>query len=166
MKPLNLKLVAALGAGALALGALGAAVSVRYGSNPLLITPWISLLFVIIGVWLLIGGRAVKRLKARKDTWVSAAGAAKIAVLARSSAYVTSGSAGFLGGVALVSATRLWAPAMAQSAITGLFGALTALFACVCAVIVERWCITDSSDDEGGRGLGRTDPTAPRPQAH
>lgn len=165
MKPLNLKLVVAIGSCALALGALGAAVTIRYGSSPLLVTPWISILFVVIGLWLLVGGRAVKRLKARKDTWVSAAGAAKIAVLARASAYVTSGSAGLLAGIALVSSTRLWAPAMAEGALTGLVGAATALFACICAVVVERWCISDSRDDEGDRGLGRTDRNAPRPQA-
>lgn len=165
MEPLKLKLVGAIGIVALAVGALGAALLVRYGSGPLTVTPWTSLLFVLIGVWLLIGGRAVKKLKSREDTWVSPVGAARIAVLARACAYVMSGSCGFLAGVAIVSATRLWAPAMAHAALVGLVGSVTALFACVCAVLVERWCIDDGAEDNGGGDLGRAGKASPRPQA-
>ncbi len=165
MEPLKLRFIGAIGVGALAVGALGSALLVRFGSGPLVVTPWTSLLFILIGVWLLIGGRAVKRLKARQDTWVSPVGAARIAMLARASAYVMSGSGGFLAGVALVSATRLWAPAMAQSALASLIGFLTALFACVCAVLVERWCIDEGGEDDGSGGLGHPGKSSPHPQA-
>ncbi len=160
MKPLNIGLVAAVGGVALALGALTLAVSVRYGSAQLVVTPWISLLFVAIGVWLLVGGRGVRRLKARKETWVTAPGAARIAALARATSYVASGSSGFLLGTAVVAFTRLWAPAMATAAWTGLAGGLTALFACISACVVERWCIDTSSDDQDRGNNRRSAPQA------
>lgn len=154
MKPLNRSLVVSVGIVALAVGALAGALVVRYGGRPVTVTPVLSVLFVIIGVWLLIGGRGVRRLTDRRETWVTPVGAARIAVLARASAYVMSGCGGFLGGVAAVGFTRLWAPAMAFSAWSGLAGALTAVFACVCAVVVERWCIDSSSNGEdNGRGV-------------
>ena len=65
MKPLNRALVGSIGVAALAFGALIAALMVRYGSQPLVVTPWISLSFILIGLWLLIGGRAVRNLKNR-----------------------------------------------------------------------------------------------------
>lgn len=166
MKPLNLGSVGATAAVCLALGALTAALSVRSGSTPLLVTPWLSLLFVLIGSWLLVGGRGVRQLKARKDTWVTVTGATRIAVFSRAAAYVMAGCSGFLLGISFVSFTRMWAPAMAFSAWSGLAGGLTALFACVCGVVVERWCRDDGGDQDDARGIGTADPSAPRPRAN
>ena len=160
MKPLNVPLIGSIAFGALAFGALVSALMVRYGAHPLTITPLIAVLFAIVGVWLLFGGRAVRRLRARQETWVTPVGAARIAVLARATAYVTSGSCGFLAGVALVSFTRMWAPAMAFAAWSALAGALGAAFAAVAAVIVERWCIDSDSTQDGRRGGSKEAPGA------
>lgn len=154
MKPLNRTLVVSVGIVALAVGSLASALMVRFAGRPIMVTPVLSLLFVVIGVWLLVGGGGVRRLTARRETWVTPVGAARIAVLARSSAYVMSGCGGFLAGVAAVAFTRLWAPAMAFSAWSSLAGAVGAVFACVCAVVVERWCIdSNSSGEDEGRGV-------------
>lgn len=166
MKPLNRALVGSIGVAALAFGALIAALMVRYGSQPLVVTPWISLSFILIGLWLLIGGRAVRNLKAHKETWVSPVGAARIAVFARSSAYVLSGCTGFLMGVAGVGFTRMWAPIMAFAAWSALAGAVTALFACLSAVVVERWCRDVSSDEDGDGGLRGSKRSAPNPRVN
>ena len=162
MKPLNLLLVASIGVVTLALGALTSALLVRAGAHPFVVTPLISLFFVLIAIWLLVGGRAVRRLRARRDTWVTPIGAARIAVLSRATAYVTSGCGGFLAGVAIVGFTRLWAPATALSAWSGLVGAITALLACGAAILVERWCRDSGSDDDNSVSSGhKTGPRAP-----
>lgn len=161
MKPLNVGVVVGTGLGTLAIGALVAALLVRY-AQPFTVTPLISLLFLLVGIWLLVGGRAVRRLKARRETWVTPIGATRIAVLSRSSAYVMAGCAGFLGGVAAVSFTRLWAPAMAFAAWSALAGAVTAIFATTAAIIVERWCIDSDGDEDDPEPRGR-DASAQRP---
>lgn len=153
MKPLNLPIVVSLGVGALALGTLVAALMVRYASHPATVTPLICALFLLLALWLWIGGRAVKRLKAKEKTWVTPMGATRVAILARASGYVTSACSGFLGGVAIVSFTRLWASAMAFAAWSSLAGAVSALLACVVAVVVERWCVDTSGDEDEDRGI-------------
>ena len=56
MKPLNRTLVVSVGIVALAVGSLASALMVRFGGRPIMVTPVLSLLFVVIGVWLLVGG--------------------------------------------------------------------------------------------------------------
>lgn len=159
MRPLSLPLVGSLGVASLAAGSLIAALMVRYATHPFTVTPLIAALFVVLAVWLWVGGRAVKRLKARQKTWVTPMGATRVAVLARSSAYVCAVCAGILIGVAAVSFTRLWAPAMAFAAWSSLAGGVSALLACVVAVVVERWCVDTSGDDEDGQGVRRKGPS-------
>lgn len=159
MKPLNLPLVGSLGVASLGLGALIAALMLRHASHPFTVTPLITVLFLLLAVWLWVGGRAVRRLKAKERTWVTPVGATRVAVLARASAYVCVISGGLLLGVAAVSFTRLWAPAVAFAAWTALAGGISALLACVVSVVVERWCVDTSGEDEDGqtiRGKGAT----------
>lgn len=149
MKPLSVWLVLAIGGTGLAVGSLLTAVVTGLGHSPIVFTPWLAVLFILVGVWLLVAGHAVKRLRGRQKTWIAPVGAARTAILARSSAPVMSAFAGLLLGVAVVAFFRAWAPAMAYAAWMALAGALGAIFASVSGTIVERWCI-----DEGGEHPG------------
>ena len=140
-------MVAAVGGAGVAVGVLLTAFAVGLGHSPFVVTPWLAVLFVLIGVWLLVAGRGVKRLKARQKTWITPVGAGRTAIFARSSAPITSAFAGLLLGVAIVAFTRSWAPAMAYAAWMALAGAVGSGFASISAVIVERWCIDE--DDAG-----------------
>lgn len=172
MKPLAIWVVATSAAVLVPIGALVSSILVFSGSHPLIITPWISVLFTLIGVLLLWAGRGVKRLKRRESTWVTPIMAARIAIFSRSSAPVIAGFGGFLLGVALVGFTRLWAPIAAASAWTALAGFLAATFGAVSAVVVERWCIDDTDEDEDGnrgnlrgeKGAGSPSPSPRSPR--
>ena len=141
------------------------AVLVGSGYSPLTFTPWVAALFAAIGVWLLVAGVGVRKLKRREKTWVTPITAGRTAIFARSSAPVTSAFSGFLLGTALVGLARSWAPAMAYSGWLALAGAVAAAFAAVSAVVVERWCIDSTHDDEGdGPSHTESGSQSPRPQ--
>ncbi len=151
MKPLSLWLVTGVFVAFVAVGSLVSALAVSSGGNPLFVTPWLAGLFLLVGIWLLLAGRGVRRLKRREKTWVTPIIAGHTAIFARSSAPVIAAFAGFLMGVALVGFSRMWAPAMAFAAWSALASAAGAVFATFCAVVVEHWCIDDSDDEDFGR---------------
>ncbi len=165
MKPLSAWMVLGVWVTTLGLGALVSAVLVGSGYSPLTFTPWVAALFAAIGVWLLVAGVGVRKLKRREKTWVTPITAGRTAIFARSSAPVTSAFSGFLLGTALVGLARSWAPAMAYSGWLALAGAVAAAFAAVSAVVVERWCIDSTHDDEGdGPSHTESGSQSPRPQ--
>lgn len=122
------------------------------GGVPLLATPFLVPLFAIFAVTLWWAGLHVRRYKERKPTWVTALSAMRIAVAARASAYVSAASAGVLLGVLAASLTRIAAPFMVTNSLSASFGCVAALFWCVLAVVVERWCIADGDDDQEDPG--------------
>ena len=150
MKPQSiaqLAVVAAIFAGA---GALGSAVSVGVGGNPLQVTPFLGAVFVLLAIVLLWAGLAVRRLRQHKRTWMTPLMAVRTAVAARAGSLMGAASLGVLVGVAVVGSVRLEASAMASSAATAALGALGALVLTVVAVIVERWCVIHPDDDDRG----------------
>lgn len=150
MKPLSLWTLALVAALSGALGALISAMLMQSGQSLLVVTPWLSVLFVVVAIWILVLGIGVRRLRRKERTWVSSVGAGRTALFARSSAPVLAGLAGFLLGVAAVGFGRWWAPAVLYSAWFALAAGLTGTLACICAVMVERWCIDDSEDGKDG----------------
>lgn len=159
MRPISIPMLALVALASTACGALAQTILIQTGSHPLLITPWLVALFVLLSIWLFAVGLGVRRLKRRERTWVTPVLAGRNALFARAAAPVTSVCAGFLLGVALVAFTRSWAPVMANAAWSALASAAAALVACIVAVVVERWSIDDSADDDDegdlrGRGGG------------
>lgn len=151
MKPLSAPVLALLALGGLIGGAALSFVMIRLAYSPPIITPWLSLLFVLIAVGLFIGGRGVKKLRRRLPTRVTAVDAARIALFARSAALNGALFAGFFGGILAVSLFRTWAPATLSAAWgAGLALAGTTLMLVV-AWVVERWCIDDSDGPSGSR---------------
>lgn len=131
----------------LASGSLIAALMLRFGHSPLILTPWLALLFLVIGIILLGAGLQVKRLKSGKSTTITALHAARIALFARSSAINGAAFTAFLLGVLLISLTRLWAKAVALAALNAGIAAAGALVMTILAVVVERWCLDDMQRD-------------------
>lgn len=152
MKPVSIPLLAGLGVAAAALAAIFSGMKISSGGNPLIVNPFVTVMFALLGIWLLFSGRAVRRLKAKEETWITPVAAGRTAILARASSYVTSVFAGGLVGVSIVGFTRLWAPAMKMSAWTAFAAGLAALFAAVVAVVVERWCVDEDAEDSSNKG--------------
>ncbi len=151
LSPLHLTLLAVLLA---ATGGLASVVAVGVGLGPVLITPLLALVYALLAGLLLWAGLAVRRLKAHKRTWMTPILAMRTAIAARACALVGAASVGTLAGIAAVGLTRLQAPAMSSSALGAGVSALAALALTIVAVLVERWCIVDSDDDEATRGRG------------
>ncbi len=147
-------------------GTLTAAAIVSSGWGPLVLTPWLAPLFLLVGVGLLLGGRAVKKLKNRQHTKITPLQAARVAIFARSSGPVSGSFAGFAAGVALVGFLRVWAPAMATSGWLALLVAVSASFAAVSALISERWCRDDQSEDEDAGRARRGSGGRPAPSGN
>lgn len=146
MKPLSFGVMALSFAIGLALGALLAGVLLVSAHSPLIVTPWLALLFGFVGLAVLIAGLQVKRLKSGKSTRISYIHAARIAVFARSTAINGSAFTAFLLGVLFVSLTRLWASAVALAALNAGIAAAGALVMTVLAAIAEHWCLDDNDD--------------------
>ncbi|WRS30399.1 DUF3180 family protein [Actinomycetaceae bacterium MB13-C1-2] len=173
MKPLSVWTQVGLGVAGLAAGFLLQEILVQVGAHPLLITPWLALLFLLVAVFLIVFGIGVRRMKRRTKTWMTPVMAGRTALFARASAPVCATSSGVLLGIAAVGLMRSWAPMMAQSGWSALAAGSMALIAAVCAIVVERWCVDDSSDgsdenrtrNSAGRGRRASDVASAR-QSH
>lgn len=149
MKPLSIWTQVGIGVAGLAVGFLLQGILVQIGAHPILITPWLALLFVLVAVFLIVFGIGVRRMKRKTKTWMTPVMAGRTALFARASAPVCATSAGVLLGIATVGLMRSWAPAMAQSGWSALAAGTMALIAAVSAIVVERWCVDDGSDGTG-----------------
>ncbi len=172
MKPLSIGMLVGVSLAGFAAGSLIQAILVQSGKHPLLITPWLSVLFLLISVFLLFVGFGIRRLKRKDKTWVTPVLAGRTALFARSSAPISALFAGLLLGIAAVSMMRAWAPMMAQSAWSALAAGIMALIAAVCAVVVERWSVDDDTEQDGRRSddssqsRGRASDAASARQSH
>ncbi len=154
MKPLSVWLPGALAAAGLVVGLLAQGALIRVSSHPVSVTPWFSAMFLLLGLWLLVVGLGIRKLKARTHTWVSPVLAGRTALLARAAAPLSSFFAGALAGIAIVSFGRSWAPYMTGAAWSALVAALSAAFAAVVALLVERWAALDGDQDGQDRAQG------------
>lgn len=148
MSPLHWGTSVALGAVGLVVGALLSAMLLMLGYSPIVVTPWLGALFLVLSVVLWLGGREVRRLKERKRSRLNAVQASRVAFFARSTVLNGAVFTGFLAGVAGIALFRLWAPATASSAWGAGISALSAFILAIVATIVERWCIDDSDEGE------------------
>ena len=130
----------------LLVGVIGMGVVIM-GGTPLEVTPMIMVLELFLALMLIWSGIHVKRYLAHRKTWVNALNALRIAVAARASAYVSSIVTGTLIALMLISMARIGAPAMVANAVISGLSAVAGIIWCVCAVIVERWCVIDADDD-------------------
>lgn len=156
MKPLNLLTLGGVALAVAVAGFLTTDAMVTRGLNPILISYLIPAILVLCAAGLLWAGWHVRRLKARKTTWMRPLTAMRVALAARAAATVASGCTGLGAGIALAALQRMDATTMAAAARDGLITAGGALILTVCAVIVERWCLIDSDGDgDGDTGLDR-----------
>lgn len=144
MRPLRGHTILLIGVGGILVGAAVTFVLLAVGRTPMLITPWLAPVFLVIGIGLIVGGREVRRLKAREDTRITPLQAARVAFFARSAALNGAGFTGFLLGIVFVSLSRWWAPATSAAAVGAGIAAGGAMAMTIMAFIVERWCVDDS----------------------
>lgn len=161
MKPLNWGIAVLIGLVGAVLGSLLSLATVMMGNTPLIVTPWLALLFLGVAIALWVAGREVRKLKQKKSTRMTPIQASRVAFFARSAVLNGAAFTGFLAGVGLIAATRLWAPAMASGALGAGAAGLAALAMTLIAAIVERWCVDDAGTDPGAKWElpdgGRTD---------
>lgn len=147
MKPLRVASLGLVGGVAALVSAGGTSVLLGVGAAPIQPTPLLALLFAVLAGVLLWLGVHVRRLKARRETWMTHLTAARTAVLAHASALVSAASAGVMLGLAAVALGRLEAGYMMRVALYAALVAGAALLWCVSAIVVERWCQVDPDDE-------------------
>ncbi len=161
MKPLPIGLIAAFALGGLALGLLVQAMLLQ-SNRPLIITPWLALVFLLLAIWLGAVGVGIRRLKRKERTWVTPVLAGRTALLARAVVPVATFFATLLLGIALVSFGRSQSPLLMSVGWSATVGAVGAFGAATVAFLVERWAI-DTGDDSstGGSKGSKSRPTPP-----
>lgn len=142
-------------------GALLSAILVGTGHGPLLITPYLAIVFVGFATVLLWSGIGVRRLRAHKPTSMTPLRAMRTAMFAQAAAWGGALFSGLLAGIVAVALTRADAPAMSQAVLGAAIAGTGALAMTVLALVVERWCLLDGDDHEDedrGHGRGASSP--------
>lgn len=139
MKPLSLLSVVTFGIVGTLAGAAVNAMLLASGQFPLLLTPFLGLLGLVVGVILLILGRNVKALRDGEVSALSYVSALRIVLFARASALVCAGCVGLCVGIILTDLPRLEGAAVQESAIwAGVAAAGFALWM-LSGILVEKW---------------------------
>lgn len=120
------------------------------GSHGVPVSPVSAVPFIVLGIVLLWLGRAVRRLIAREESFLTPIGASRVVVLAKSAALVGSGCVGFYAGQALLTLDNLSAPAPRQQLIAAVVALIGAAVMTALAMLVERWCEVSPEDDDAG----------------
>ncbi len=159
MTPQSIGQLGLAAASAASVSALISAIVVGTGRSPVIVTPYLALVLLVLALALLWAGWAVRRMRAHKRTWMTPIAAMRTAVAARAGALVGAVCLGLLVGVAVVGLFRLEASSMASSAMSAGLSALAALALTAVGVLVERWCLLGPDDDQDDDGRRR--PHAP-----
>ncbi|ROR72460.1 DUF3180 domain-containing protein [Bogoriella caseilytica] len=122
------------------------------GGHGVPVSPVSAAPFIVLGIVLLWLGRAVRRLIAREESFLTPIGASRVVVLAKSAALVGSGCVGYYAGQALLTLDNLSAPAPRQQLIAAAAALVGAAVMSGVAMLVERWCEVSPEDDEPGPG--------------
>ncbi|MCD4557669.1 DUF3180 family protein [Schaalia sp. lx-100] len=147
MKPVKVSLLALIVAVATVCGAVVVLGVIRLGGSPFQPTFFLAIFFAVLSGLLLYLGFHIRRLRARKPTWMRPIAAARSAALARATTYVSCSTAGVFFGMAAIMLARMDSDYMRYCGIVALVVGISALVCAVCAGIVERWCVVDTDDD-------------------
>ncbi len=148
MRPQSIGQLAVIAVASGGVGALVSTIIVTSGGTPVVVTPFLPVALVVLALGLLYAGLAVRRMRARKRTWMTPIVAMRTAVAARSVSLGGSAILGLLVGVAAIGVTRLEAGSMEMSAVTAGLGALASLILVAIGILVERWCVLGPDDDQ------------------
>lgn len=127
------------------------------GHLPPPVSPVTVLVPVAFAVFLLLRGRAVRRLVAREPTSMTAVGAARVVMLAKACALVGSALAGYFAAHVLVSLGNLSGPLPREHAWSSGLALVGSVVLVVVALVVERWCEVpppEGDDERDVRGTG------------
>lgn len=127
----------------------------RHGWVPSL-TAWGAVVALVVAALVLAAGVGVRRLRERRETWMTPTGAAVTAAAAQASSLVGSAMTGAYGAeivVAVRALRRAQAPAMADLALMALVCLLAAVVWIGVGLLVESWCaIGEDGDDDPHAG--------------
>lgn len=153
MKPLSLVSVLTFGVVGALVGAAVNAMLLASGQFPLLLTPFLGALGLVVAVILLILGRSVKALRDGEETSLSYVSALRIVLFARASALVSAGFTGLCAGIILTDLPRIEGSAVQESALWAGVAAAGFILWMLAGILVEKW----------GQ---RRDDDQPRPQSN
>lgn len=144
-------------------GVFGIAAAVSYAGIRLAVdaglmppaAPWFTIAFLAgLAVVLLVRGRGVKKLVAREETSMTALGAARTLVLAKTSSLVGSLIGGFFAAQLAVGLTHPPAPIRGELLLSSGVGIAVCLGLVLVARLVEGWCRIDPPGTEDRPGNG------------
>lgn len=111
--------------------------------------PWLTAAFLLlVAVWLVSRGRAVRHMVAGKETSMTPIGAARVVTFAKASSITGSLLAGFFVAGIVVSAENASAPLNRELILSSAINVLACLVLVVAAMVVEGWCRIPPDDDD------------------
>ncbi|MBO3723694.1 DUF3180 family protein [Actinomyces bowdenii] len=112
------------------------------------LTPWGAVAALAISAVVLTCGLAVRRLRARRRTWITLTGAATTAAAAQASAIVGAAVGGAYAGQLALAVLAPPSPAMAHLAWSAAASLVACGLWCLIGFLVEHWCAISEDDDE------------------
>lgn len=148
MRPLTWARLLSVVGGALAFGWGGSSVIWGTGATPVPLPGSLAVVMVVIGAIAVVTAWPVREYLGGRVARVDAIKAARTAVLAQASAFTAAVVTGLASGYALSLASD-WAHGPRREVIlSALLVMGAAVVAMIAAVIAERWCRIDDSDDD------------------
>lgn len=124
--------------------------------------PWLTLvLIVFLAGALLVRGRGVKKFVAHEDTSMTALGAARTLVLAKTSLLVGSLIGGYFAAQLLLALVHPPAPIRGELLLSAGVGLGICVVLVVIAMLVESWCRIDPPENEDGPGRSGPENASP-----
>lgn len=156
MKPLSLtSVLVSFVAGGL-IGALVNTILLGLTYLPIMLTPYLGLLSVVIAAALIMYGRQVKALRDGQTHACDPLVATRVVLFARSSAVVCAFLSGTCLGVIFTNLPRIEAPALWESTWSGAIAGFGLLLWMIAGIIVEKWGQRPDDDQAHQTGHART----------
>lgn len=143
----------ALGSGLASWVVLDALTSAGMTPQPL----WLTAAFLLVlAVWLVLRGRAVKGMVAGEETSMTPIGAARVVTFAKASSITGSLLGGFFVAWIVVASERSSAPLNQDLILSSALNVLACVVLVVAAMVVEGWCRIPPEDDDASPSSSMT----------
>lgn len=111
--------------------------------------PWLTAAFLLVlAVWLVLRGRAVRRMVAGEETTMTPIGAARLVAFAKASSITGTLLGGFFVAWIVVASEHSSAPLNQDLILSSALNLLACLILVVAAMVVEGWCRVPPEDDD------------------
>lgn len=161
LKPVKKRILAAWTVASFILTLAAIVTVMRLGATPIAFHPVNTCVIAIISIQLIVLGRSVKKLKAKKPTWLTHSQAGYVPVLAQACAYFGAIVIGITAAMIVAALPRHESYAMLSYVLSAVAGLCSAVFMLISGLVVEQWCIVDDDDDDDdGKAQGTATPAA------